>query len=224
MVGRIRGRRQRLACLLALVLLVVALAGPIVPTGARSGGITTDAKAGCTCHGSQATGVVPELDLPAGYEVGKTYNLTVRITGGPTAKTDGPQGGFYLDVSAGELEAIDGLVAASGKEATHTSAGNKVRTWSLQWVAPAADKTKFTLRTNSVNGDFSPTDEDDWNMRSFTLAREGGVIVTPQEPEARLNVPANMTELTVAAMLMFLAIVTIVAVRRPPKGKRLSQR
>ena len=224
MAETVKARARRLACLLVLVSLVAAVAAPIAPTAARSGGITSDAKVGCVCHGSQATGVGPELVLPTGYEAGKTYNITVAVTGGPTAKPDGQQGGFYLDVSAGELKADGGLVTATGKEATHTSSGNKGRTWSIQWVAPSAEKTTFTLRTNSVNGDTAATDADDWNMKTFTLDRTGGVIVTPQEPEPRLDVPANMTELTVAAMLVFLVIVTVVAARRPPKGRRRSER
>lgn len=84
--------------------------------------------------------------LPAAWDVGATYRLTVRVEGGPAAMpAPQPQGGFDLAANAGTFAIPDSMtanlriVAASG-EVTYTEAGTLMRQWEVDWTAPGLAK------------------------------------------------------------------------------------
>ncbi|HLE48378.1 MAG TPA: hypothetical protein VI818_08785, partial [Candidatus Thermoplasmatota archaeon] len=67
---------------------------------------------------------------------------------------------------------------------TQTSAGNDVRAWTFQWVAPSVSgkNATFTYWANAVNGD-TTTQNDQW--------AKGGLLIVP--PKAGANATTNAT-------------------------------
>lgn len=137
----------------ALVLLLVAsLAATQLATAnfADAAGFSGRAGVTCTaCHTlapAPADGAQPPAQavlegLPSTWDVGQSYPLTLRVTGGPPAMpAPQPQGGFDLSVGGGLLELPAGsedLMRLVGtQEATYRPAGTLMREWQLTWVAP----------------------------------------------------------------------------------------
>lgn len=128
------------------LLIVVAAASQVSGNFAASPGFSGRAGVTCVaCHVVQPPTDVPadaHLEgLPASWDVGKAYTLTISVTGGPTAlPAPAPQGGFDLEVSAGRLVVQDGdadrLRLVGAQEATYRPAGTMQRAWSVDWVAP----------------------------------------------------------------------------------------
>ncbi len=82
--------------------------------------------------------------LPEAWTLGASYNLTITVSGGPPAlPAPQPQGGFELEVSAGQLSipaTMDGLLRqASPSVMTYTPAGTQMRTWDATWTAPGLE-------------------------------------------------------------------------------------
>lgn len=81
--------------------------------------------------------------LPAeGWEVGKTYTLTIRVEGGPQAMpAPAPQGGFDLSLDAGTVAVPAGsedlLRTPNPQEITYRPAGTMMREWQVEWTAPS---------------------------------------------------------------------------------------
>lgn len=168
---------RRLLLVLAVACVIIAATAGV---SSRSGGITGVSSSGCTCHGSTPTSaVVPTLSgVPATWEPGVSYDLTVSFTGGPAFSVNPSrmnQGGFNLRASGGSLSNVlsPTTVAVSGSEATHTSAGNDQTSWNVRWTAPPGpfgDGTiTFTLAVNSVNGD-GANSGDAWNVLTRTAS------------------------------------------------------
>lgn len=196
----------RLASALPLaVLLLAALTTAISLTEAFSGGLPPSdgaQKRGCTCHCATAdTDVTTALDgLPAEYEPGKAYDLTVSFSGGDTfdLPTETNEGGFALEVTHGTLATKDDktkvdTIGGGTKFATHTTAGNSQASWPLKWTAPGAGagEVTFYLATNNVNGDGQNGNgacTDNWNKIEKKV-REKPAPPPPAEEE-----PENMTE------------------------------
>lgn len=168
----------------AVGLVIVVLASTGLTVGAFSDGRWDRAREGCGgqgCHIGMPDGdVTPEIDhLPEAYEPGRNYTLVVAIEGGrdPLPNADNA-GGFNLLVSAGRLYAVNETVQVraegntSGREATHTTAGNDQRSWEVAWVAPANGSEEVTiwLAVNAVNGNGFADALDQWNTASFTVA------------------------------------------------------
>jgi len=79
--------------------------------------------------------------VPAAWEPGKSYVLTVSVTGGPPAlPAPQAQGGFDLSTDGGRLSgdpATPGFFRnPSSTELTYTAAGTHQRQWTVVWTAP----------------------------------------------------------------------------------------
>ncbi|MBI4392408.1 MAG: hypothetical protein HY556_01235 [Euryarchaeota archaeon] len=155
---------------LVTVLLLAAAVAVATDIEAFSGGldrrIDPDLVVGCTCHNKLPSSAVKiGLEgIPANYTIGdkytqKTYPINISIlSGGPDVAPGKAQGGFNLNVSAGRLQvpkdAKDVQIMEITNDATQTPAGNKQRSWMVEWVAPAAPSgpVEFILTVNAVNG------------------------------------------------------------------------
>ena len=120
---------------------------------------------GCNCH-SQAGSTAASVGisgLPASYDAGDSYQLTVSVTGG----VSGSGGGFSLEVNKGTLSAGVGQtlvkVNNQGNSATHTMTGNSYRSWSFDWTAPSqnAGLVTFEVAGMTSNGN-GGTSGDRW--------------------------------------------------------------
>lgn len=168
-------------CVLILALLgAVMIAPSLMAEQDGIGGMVVDN--GCVCHGASDSGVSVTLDgLPDKFSAGQTYDLTVTISGGPTAGGTNA-GGFNLDASSGTLASTDANTQAlTDGDLTHTEAGNDFRTWAVQWTAPDSDKdgVTFTLLGNSVNGN-NESAGDSWNVAEYSVQgvnSSGGSLV-----------------------------------------------
>jgi hypothetical protein len=175
--------------MLVLSLIAVAAFGALVPLQAasQSAGMTGVTRNGCTCHNSTETqSVGPQLEgLPGTYKPGKVYTLDAYVEGAVNPGS-AAIGGFDLHASAGELMVPEGCLTVridpSTGEATHTTEGNKQRTWSLDWRAPEEDSgtVTFTLVVNMVNGDGIQSQEDMWGREKFTVEerKTGGALTS----------------------------------------------
>jgi hypothetical protein len=139
---------------------------------AQGGGTTTLVEGGCSCHNTAYTGeAIAVLEgVPAFYVYNGElrpgpYNLTIRIIGGP-APAGNNRGGFNLQVDQGELQVPPGAtdVKIEDGEATHTTAGNDQRNWTVLWLPPTAagPDAQFILTVNAVNGNGAPDPGDAW--------------------------------------------------------------
>lgn len=94
-----------------------------------------------SCHQppSPQNDAVAHLEgLPASWETGVTYVLTVRVTGGPPAMpAPQAQGGFDLASSRGRLAGDPALLRTpSPQEITYLPSGTHQREWHVLWQAP----------------------------------------------------------------------------------------
>ena len=123
-------RSRRLAVLLVLLFLVSLSQSAY----SQSSGMTGKSVSGCTCH-SNSGSLSPSMSgLPfgaGGYTPGATYSL--QWDGGPHVSGDG---GFNLDASAGSWTSLGLNVKLQSGELTHSSDAS--RSWSADWIAPAA--------------------------------------------------------------------------------------
>lgn len=139
----------------ALVLLLVAsLAATQLAAANFADAAGFSGRAGATCLACHtpapdpASGLEPTaqaiLDgLPATWDLGRSYNLTVRVTGGPPAMpAPQPQGGFDLSFGGGTLalppgtESLLRVVGDTQQEITYRPAGTLQREWQVTWTAP----------------------------------------------------------------------------------------
>jgi hypothetical protein len=75
-------------------------------------------------------------------------------------------GGFRIDISSGEIEFDEELALVQKLEEgwTHTTLGNKVRSWNFTYISPSDNSTytDITINGNAVNGNDQSTG-DAWN-------------------------------------------------------------
>jgi predicted secreted protein with PEFG-CTERM motif len=144
--------------ILALSLLVTASAF------AYSGGISGLSQNGCGgCHSNAGTAQVTLDGLPAQYEPGKTYTLTVTVS---SQDVPGEGGGFDLSVTAGTLTPIDATTKIDGNDLTHT--GAQRRSWSFNWTAPTQGDVTFYVAGLAANGD-GGINGDAWTTYSSSV-------------------------------------------------------
>ncbi len=162
----------------------IALIGMVHLTddvASSSGGVVGKTETGCTCHSATPSGeVTPRIEgLPSTYVPGKVYELDLSYTGTPPGG-GAVKGGFNLWVEDGTLLDQSGdtsvRIGASGREATHSSTGNRQTSWKVQWRAPDEPRGDIdvTLVVNVVNGDGSPGEGDNWGRTRTTVGGEGG--------------------------------------------------
>lgn len=128
------------------LLVAAAAASHAAATFAASPGFSGRAGVTCiACHTEPpvlAETADAVLDgLPAAWDPGQTYTLSIAVTGGPAAMpAPAPQGGFDIAVSAGRLQLLpadaDKLRLVGEQEATYRPAGTLQRGWTVEWVAP----------------------------------------------------------------------------------------
>jgi hypothetical protein len=83
--------------------------------------------------------------LPAAWDPGQAYALTLRVEGGPSAlPAPAPQGGFDLSLDAGTLSfppEMDGLLRnPNAQEVTYLPEGTMRREWQVVWTAPGLEQ------------------------------------------------------------------------------------
>lgn len=111
--------------------------------------------ASCHIEGPQAKLVI--RGVPAQFQPGKTYEVTVEVISKLRSKSDS-RGGFAVQASAGELKVKDTKrTQLINGYITHTIEGNSVRKWSFLWTAPK-DVEEVTIMAMGVasDGDYSP--------------------------------------------------------------------
>jgi hypothetical protein len=202
-------------------LALISLLGFIVLTddaGSSSGGITGKTETGCTCHSSTSSGeVVPRIDgLPSSYEPGKVYDLDLSFSGPPSSGS-GARAGFNLKVEAGSLSSDQSpsvRIGSSGREATHSSTGNRVETWRVQWTAPEKGEgdIEVTLVVNKVNGDGSPGPGDKWGRLELTVEGEGG------------GTSSTVVWAAVLGVLVIVVLIVFITKRPPTRPKKRPRR
>ena len=172
--------RGRTTGLILALLIAVMMAPGFMAENDGIGGVAVDN--GCVCHGAADSDVTVTVSgLPDKFEAGTTYDLTVTISGGPEA-TGANAGGFNLDASDGTLVSADeNTKVLDDGDITHTVTGNDLRTWSIQWTAPAEDKNDVTITVmgNSVDGE-DDSNGDSWNSAEYTVQgvnSNGGSLV-----------------------------------------------
>jgi len=103
---------------------------------------------GATCLACHTVAPVGHVDatavlegLPAAWDPGATYHLSIRVEGGPTAMpAPQPQGGLDLSIDQGTMgvpAAMQGLLRLpNAQEITYLPAGTMMRQWQADWTAP----------------------------------------------------------------------------------------
>ena len=128
-------------------------------------GITRLNGDGCVCHNPVSTQTVfVRIWGPNQVTPGSTNNYTVSLKGGPAVK-----GGFNVAARFGVLSTTDPGAQKIMTELTHNApkvfgSADSVY-WTFKYTAPASPGTDTIYAAgNSVNGDGSPTDLDNWNF------------------------------------------------------------
>ena len=159
---------------LAMLLILLILLGTSPLTQGNSSGKYNNS-AGCSCHSQSGTPAasVSLTGQPAQYTAGVTSTLTITVSNGIT----GTSGGFSLEVDKGTLSTGSGTgakVNVAQNSATHSSAGNSQRSWSVDWNAPVAGSGIATLSVagltaNNGNGNSG----DRWDTASYQISESG---------------------------------------------------
>ncbi len=178
---------------------MLAVTGVAADFGASEGfsgkqGITCDA-----CHrGGAAPGMQVVLEgLPDGWEYGETYDLVLRIEGGPPANPSpvNPEGGFDLEVDAGTITGDPALTwNPSPQELTYTAEGTLTRTWAIQWQAPPVGSPArgigWWLASVAANGNhIIGQDDTQGETGDATAAIAGSVLPSPASVAAWRSLP-----------------------------------
>jgi len=138
---------------------------------------------GCICHGTgiPSTAVRVWVEGPASVLPGSTNTYRLLMTGGPAVG-----GGFNLAAGHGSLGAPDVMTQLLFGELTHTEPRpftNDTVQWTFNYIAPpgTGSDTLFSVG-NSVNGNFTPT-EDEFNFgEPFTVAVSGDTVTAADDP------------------------------------------
>jgi len=185
--------RSRTMLMLALVVLALVATPQMT---AAPGGIGGAGDQGCSCHGGASPDTSVIVDgLPETYNASETYTFTVTVVNdvmtleGDGVVTDGartvPYGGFRILVSEGEVNTVpDSLSHIMDAGLTHTAEGNSVRSWTVEWTAPAADdlNVEMTVYGNAVNGNSGGgggSSGDHWNVANIMIPGVNAGAVAP---------------------------------------------
>ena len=123
---------------------------------------------GCICHGSQDTSTeLIILGLPTEFESNTSYNFSLEVRSSAVNISPGEEaGGFRIEISSGDIQFDEELAIVQKLEEgwTHTSLGNKVRSWNFTYISPSDNTTytDITINGNAVNGNDQSTG-DAWN-------------------------------------------------------------
>ena len=211
------GRKAALLVLVAMAALIAAPTMTSLPSGIDSQG-----DSGCTCHGDSSTATTIVVDgLPENFTAGQSYDFTLTVVndgmtlwqdGDAEAGWNGRSGGFRVIVSEGTVTGDSTLTQELKGGLTHTTAGNKMRSWNLTWSAPGDDSkvVEFTLLGNAVNGG-DGFNGDQWNSISTSIPGINADAVTASAPPLRIL----MTAVLLSVALMALSVMYIFYSRNP---------
>ncbi len=127
---------------------------------ALSSGPGSVADAGCSCHDLSAAATPTSITVdgfPESFNASETYTFTLTIDN--QLVVDGTKdhlGGYRILTTGGTVVNSDPTLGQELEGGyAHTAAGNKQRSWTFEWTAPADDETNadFTIHANAVNGD-----------------------------------------------------------------------
>jgi len=125
--------------------------------------------------------------------------------------------GFNLRVSAGALEAVEGVsqVSADGLEATHVDAGRT--DWTVAWTAPAEGVAVFDLLVNDVDGSAAPDAADQVYRRGWYISDEShavpGAIAEEAEPHVGVELPQYWLGLIALAGMLVVMVFSFMYIR-----------
>jgi len=117
---------------------------------------------GCHTDAVLGQGATITTNIPStGYEPGNTYTITVMLNLGVGS---GDPKGFEVTCEANTTNTKAGLFGISdptntqlinnGTAVTHTTAGNSLNTWNLNWVAPIAGTGDVTFYGAFIEADY----------------------------------------------------------------------
>tara|TARA_B100000459_G_scaffold147407_1_gene117044 strand:+ start:289 stop:2634 length:2346 start_codon:yes stop_codon:yes gene_type:complete len=206
---------------LILLMLVAAPQFEAMPTG-----IGSAADGGCSCHGGAAADTqVLVTGLPESFNASETYTFTVTVqndamdlyNGGVTEADgtgwNGNAGGFRILSTGGMVSTVDETLGHEMDGGlTHTAAGNTVRTWDFEWVAPADDSkvVEFTIYGNAVNGG-AGSGGDYWNQADIVIP---GLNAGDVGPTARALV-VLLTAIGLSLGMILLGVMWVFYTRSP---------
>ena len=214
---------QKRITVLALILLMLVAAPQFeaMPTG-----IGSAADCGCSCHGGAASDTdVLVTGLPDAFNASETYTFTVTVqndvmelyNGGVTEADgtgwNGHAGGFRILSTGGMVSTVDETLGHEMDGGlTHTAAGNAVRTWDFEWVAPADDSkvVEFTIYGNAVNGG-AGSGGDYWNQADLVIP---GINAGDVGPTARALV-VLLTAIGLSLGMVLLGVMWVFFTRSP---------
>lgn len=110
-----------------------------------------------SCHVEGPTAKIVIKGLPAQFQPGKSYQVTVEVISKLKSMSES-KGGFAVQASAGTLKVKDEKrTQLLGDYLTHTPEGNMGRKWTFIWVAPTdVEEATITVMGVAANGDYSP--------------------------------------------------------------------
>lgn len=110
-----------------------------------------------SCHAEGPAAKIVIKGLPAQFQPGKSYQVTVEVISKLKSMSES-KGGFAVQASAGTLKVKDEKrTQLLGDYLTHTPEGNMVRKWTFIWVAPTdVEEATITVMGVAANGDYSP--------------------------------------------------------------------
>lgn len=168
------------------------------------GGVKDLSQIGCTpCHGSTANAstMVTIIGLPAMYEPGMGYALTVEVT---STDVPGNDGGFDLSVTGGTLIVTDATsTKLENGDLTQTDFGWNQRAWDFNWTAPQQGPVTFYVAGLAADGN-GGIGGDAWAIYDITISL--------------------IPEFTTLTLILALAAVTIAVILLTRKRLSRSQR
>jgi Secretion system C-terminal sorting domain len=156
--------------LLFNLLLISGLAVTFITFKSDSNGRYNAGLACGSCHGSLNSATTTAITgLPATFETGKVYNLSVTVAHATFTKA-----GFNLACTGGTLAAGTGSKVNTAKtQITHTAPMTAVAgtaTFNFTWTAPATTTSVvFSVVGNAVNGNGADDAADSWNTTAVTV-------------------------------------------------------
>lgn len=203
--------------ILALTIVLSTLLAVAPQFSAQPQGIGSQGDPGCQCHGAANTATIVTLDgLPEQFNVSETYDLTltVRNDGIPGGAEAPNMGGFRILVENGDLPVPvdDSLAQVLADGLTHTASGATMRSWDLQWTAPAdaTARVEFTIYGNAVNGNAvgagNGNSGDQWNALEATTL--GPMATSSIGAEVEID-PAPPLTILLTAVILALSLVLL---------------
>jgi len=199
---------KKLPFLLALVLFLPWASSAPQGIGEIAGG-------GCICHGSQdASTELILFGLPSQFESNTSYNFSLEVRSSEVSLSTGEEaGGFRIEIFGGDIlfDETLGHVQKLENGWTHTTSGNKVRSWNFTYISPDDNSTytDLTINGNAVNGNGQSTG-DAWNG---TIIRIPGIAyvgdIEPTSNDASLDTLDYTVGSIALGGLIVLAIIII---------------